>query len=53
MENLNQNQFDPKEFLGAKVISPLEQEKLIGGVADTVEKEKEKEKEKEVSEQEL
>jgi hypothetical protein len=28
----NQN-FDPKEFLGAKVVSPLEQEKLVGGIA--------------------
>jgi hypothetical protein len=41
---------DPKEFLGAKVISPLEQEKLVGGTADAVkEKEKEKEKEKSVN----
>jgi|GEM_PF-6442751 len=38
---------DPKEFLGAKVISPLEQEKLVGGTSSTIsEKEKEKEKEK-------
>lgn len=37
---------DPKEFLGAKVISPLEQEKLVGGVSNAKEKEKEKEKEK-------
>jgi hypothetical protein len=28
----NQN-FNPKEFLGAKVVSPLEQEKLVGGIA--------------------
>ncbi|WP_153825436.1 hypothetical protein [Niastella caeni] len=39
---------DPKAFLGAKVISPLEQEKLVGGVS-AVGKEKEKEKEKEKS----
>lgn len=43
---------DPKEFLGAKVISPLEQEKLIGGVT-AVDKEKEKEKEKEKVKQKL
>jgi len=36
MESQN---FDPKEFLGAKVVSPLEQEQLVGGIAaadDTV-----------------
>ncbi|QHS62862.1 hypothetical protein [Chitinophaga agri] len=41
-KSLNMN---PKDFLGAKVISPLEQEKLVGGLA-AAEKEKEKEKEK-------
>ncbi|NTE04367.1 hypothetical protein G6M26_06180 [Agrobacterium tumefaciens] len=30
MESKN---FDPKDFLGAKVVSPLEQEKLVGGIA--------------------
>jgi hypothetical protein len=30
MESKN---FDPKDFLGAKVVSPLEQEKLVGGLA--------------------
>ncbi|WP_157287699.1 hypothetical protein [Pedobacter cryoconitis] len=39
MENSKENQFDPKEFLDAKVISPLEQEKLLGGTAEAVEKE--------------
>lgn len=39
--------FDPKEFLGAKHVSPLEQEKLLGGSAEAAEKEKEKEKERE------
>ncbi|MGM1431291.1 hypothetical protein ACS126_18700 [Sphingobacterium lactis] len=39
--------FDPKEFLGAKQVSPLEQEKLLGGSAEPGEKEKEREKERE------
>jgi hypothetical protein len=53
MENQNESKFDPKAFLGAKVISPLEQEKLLGGTAETVDTEKEKEvKEKEVKEKE-
>jgi hypothetical protein len=53
MENQNDSKFDPKAFLGAKVISPLEQEKLLGGTAETVDTEKEKEvKEKEVKEKE-
>jgi hypothetical protein len=30
MDNKN---FNPEEFLGAKVVSPLEQEKLVGGIA--------------------
>lgn len=46
MNQENEKKFDPKEFLGAKVISPLEQEKLVGGTADLEAKEKEKEKEK-------
>lgn len=30
MENKD---FNPQEFLGAKIVSPLEQEKLVGGIA--------------------
>jgi hypothetical protein len=50
MNQENAKKVDPKEFLGAKVISPLEQEKLIGGTAedDTKKKEKVKKKEKAV-----
>lgn len=43
---MQQEKINPQEFLNAKVISPLEQEKLVGGTAPVVEKEKEKEKEK-------
>jgi hypothetical protein len=28
--------FDPKAFLGAKIVSPLEQEKLVGGIGELV-----------------
>lgn len=48
MKNQNNQDFDPKSFLGAKVISPLEQEKLLGGAAETVEREREKERERQL-----
>ena len=47
----DEKKVDPKAFLGAKVISPLEQEKLVGGTTpeeDTKKKEKVKKKEKAV-----
>lgn len=48
MQDNSQNKpFDPKEFLGAKVISPLEQEKMLGGAADTVRRRKRVEEEEE------
>jgi hypothetical protein len=47
MQQEQDAKINPQEFLGAKVISPLEQEKLIGGTT-AAEKEKEKEKEKSV-----
>jgi len=30
---MEKKKFNPEEFLGAKVVSPLEQEKLVGGIA--------------------
>ncbi|HEY8915944.1 MAG TPA: hypothetical protein VIM87_05875 [Chitinophaga sp.] len=36
MEPRTQQKFDPKSFLKAKVISPLELERLVGGNVDKV-----------------
>lgn len=36
MEPRTQQNFDPKNFLRAKVISPLELERLVGGNVDKV-----------------
>ncbi|WP_203227682.1 hypothetical protein [Paenimyroides viscosum] len=30
---MEERKFNPEEFLRAKVVSPLEQEKLVGGIA--------------------
>lgn len=43
MENLRNIHFDPKEFLGIKVFSPLEHEKLFGGAAESADRPGEKE----------
>ncbi|MCT3944617.1 hypothetical protein HZQ28_07845 [Elizabethkingia anophelis] len=34
---MDKNIINPEEFLGAKVVSPLEQEKLVGGIASALE----------------
>lgn len=41
------NVFDPKKFLNIKVLSPLENSKIFGGIiADDADKQKQKKKEK-------
>ncbi|HEY8915945.1 MAG TPA: hypothetical protein VIM87_05880 [Chitinophaga sp.] len=49
----NKQNFDAKSFLAARTISPLEQEKLIGGNVESVEDTKKKKDKKSETEIEI